>query len=319
MSSRVLVAVVTYNSAADLPKLLATLPDGLAGVDQWRLVVADNASSDGSVELARQLAPEATIIEMGANLGYAAGINACAGIAEPDEALFVLNADVLLQRGCVGALLHACSSGATGVAVPVVTRSDGVIEPTLRRRPTAARVLAEALLGARAGRLGERVTVGRPTRPVDVDWANGAVLLIPAEVRLRIGKWQEDLFLYSEEVDYCRRVVDAGWRVRQIPNAHAVHRGGEVTSSPPLWAQLITNKVVHVARWEGRAQAEIVWATLLMAQLIRLPLRRGTHRRALLELWRGRRILLDGRPTNPAAPLEFRRRIPVNGAIGGRV
>jgi GT2 family glycosyltransferase len=315
--TRVLVAVVTYNSAADLPSLLASLPAGLDGVD-WRLVVADNNSSDGSAEVARRLAPAATVVETGANLGYAAGVNVCAELAEPDEALLVLNADVVLDRGCVRELLRACANGSVGVAVPLVTRSDGLVEPTLRRRPTASRVLAEAVLGARSGPLGERVDVPVPPRPIDVDWANGAVLLIPAEVRRRIGKWQEDLFLYSEEVDYCRRVVDAGWRVRQVPTARATHRGGDVTSSAPLWAQLITNKVVHVARWEGRAAAESVWATLLLAQLVRLPLRRGTHRRALLELWRGRRALLAGVPTNPAAPPEFRRRIPVTGAIGGR-
>ncbi|GAA3430786.1 glycosyltransferase family 2 protein [Kutzneria kofuensis] len=315
--TRVMVAVVTYNSAADLPRLVASLPAGLEGVD-WRLVVADNGSSDDTVEVIRRVAPQATVVETGANLGYAAGVNACAELAEPDEALFVLNADVVLERGCVRALLRTCSSGAVGIAVPLVTRSDGVVEPTLRRRPTAARVLAETVLGAHAGPLGERVAVPVPPRAIDVDWANGAVLLIPADVRLRIGKWQEDLFLYSEEVDYCRRVVDAGWRVRQCPAARAVHRGGDVTTSPLLWAQLITNKVVHVARWEGRGAAELVWATLLLAQLVRLPLRRGIHRRALLELWRGRRVLLTGVPTNPAAPPEFRRRIPVTGAIGGR-
>ncbi|MEV6604964.1 glycosyltransferase family 2 protein [Kutzneria sp. NPDC051319] len=315
--TRVMVAVVTYNSAADLPSLVASLPAGLDGVD-WRLVFADNNSADDSVEVIRRLAPAATVVETGANLGYAAGINACAELAEPDEALLVLNADVVLQRGCARALLAACASGSVGVAVPFVTRSDGLVEPTLRRRPTVSRVLAEALLGAHAGSFGERVATPAPPRDIDVDWANGAVLLIPADVRRRIGRWQEDLFLYSEEVDYCRRVVDAGWRVRQCANARAIHRGGDVTASPALWAQLITNKVAHVARWEGRAAAELVWATLLLAQLVRLPLRRGTHRRALFELLRGRRALLAGLPTNPAAPPEFRRRIPVTGTIGGR-
>jgi GT2 family glycosyltransferase len=313
----VLVAIVTFNSAADLPRLVASLPAGMEGVD-WRLVVADNCSSDDTVDMVNRLAPDAKVVQTGANLGYAAGINACAELAEPDEALFVLNADVVLGRGCALALLAACSTGSVGVAVPLVTGTDGSVEPTLRRRPTPTRVLAEALLGAHAGVLGERVETPMPSRPIDVDWANGAVLLIPAEVRLRIGKWQEDLFLYSEEVDYCRRVVDAGWRVRQVPTARAVHEGGDVTTSPSLWAQLITNKVVHVARWEGRTAAELVWITLLVAQLIRLPLRRGIHRRALRELLRGRRALIAGVPTNPAAPPEFRRHIRVTRAIGGR-
>ncbi|AHI01781.1 glycosyltransferase family 2 protein [Kutzneria viridogrisea] len=319
--SKVLVAVVTYNSAAELPRLIDSLPDGMSDVDQWRLVVADNASSDGSADLVRELAPTATVIETGANLGYAAAINACAELAEPDEALFVLNADVRLHRGCARALLDGCADGTTGVAVPVVCRPDGSAEPTLRRRPTASRAIAEALLGARAGQFGERLdlTPQQRNRIVDADWANGAVLLVPARVRRLIGPWQADLFLYSEEVDYCRRVIDAGWKVRQFPAAKATHRGGEAATSPALWAQVTTNKVVHIARWESSRDAVLVWAVLLLAQLIRLPLGRGTHQRALTELWRGRAALVKGVPTNPAAPQDFRARVRVSGAIGGRV
>jgi N-acetylglucosaminyl-diphospho-decaprenol L-rhamnosyltransferase len=319
--SRVLVAVVTYNSATELPHLVASLPDGMSGVDDWRLVVADNASSDGSADLVGELAPSATVIQTGANLGYAAGINACMALAEPDEDLFVLNADVRLGRGCVRALVDACADGVTGVAAPVVQGLDGTVEASLRRRPTALRTVAESFAGVHAGRFGEQLDVPSSKRSlaVDADWINGAVLFVPAAVRARIGPWQQDLFLYSEEVDYCRRVIDAGWRVRWIPTARATHRGGEATSSPALWAQLTTNKVVHLARWEGRRHAAVAWVGLLAAQAIRLPLRRGTHQRALVELWSGRRSLLAGIPTNPAAPREFRVRIPVSGAIGGRV
>src|SRR5262249_20826743 len=156
---------------------------GLEGVD-WRLVVADNNSGDDTVEVIRRIAPDATVVETGANLGYAAGVNACAELAESDEALFVLNADVVLEPGCARALLRACATRAVGVAVPLVPRSDGFVEPTLRHRPTPGRVLAQELLGPYAGSLGESVEVPAPPRAIDVDWANGAVLLIPAEVRL---------------------------------------------------------------------------------------------------------------------------------------
>ncbi|MBV9845213.1 MAG: glycosyltransferase family 2 protein [Kutzneria sp.] len=317
--TRVLVAVVTHDSTNDLPALLASIEAGMSGVDQWRLVVADNASTDGSVDLVRELLPSATVVETGANLGYAAGINACACLAEPTEDLLVLNADVCLSPGCVLELVRACESGAIGVAVPVVFRGDGEPEPTLRRKPTVVRVLADALLGARAGRLGEELAVSelRPHGPTDADWANGAVLFIPASVRTSIGPWREDLFLYSEEVDYCRRVVDAGWRVCQVPGATATHRGGDVTRSPALWAQLTTNKVVHMARWEGQRAAAMTWAILVAAQLLRLPLRRGTHRRALLELLRGRRKLVNGVPTNPAAPKGFAAHVPAPKSVGG--
>ncbi|SDN56625.1 glycosyltransferase family 2 protein [Allokutzneria albata] len=305
MRPPVLVAVVTYNSAADLPELFRSLPDALTGVPSWRVVVADNASGDGSADLARNLLPTAEVVETGGNLGYAAGVNACLSRAKEGEAVFVLNADVRLAPGSVGTLLDAFADPAVGIAVPVVTHPTGEPEPTLRRRPTPARVLGDALLGRRATAfpaLSEQIPVGNHEEP---DWANGATLLIGPHVWPRVGRWRAELFLYSEEVDYCLRVKDAGWSIRQVPGALAVHRGGEVASSPALWAQLVTNRVVHAARWNGATGARCVWAALVLAQVIRLPLRRGTHLAALRALLAGRRALLSGHPTNPAAPQEF--------------
>ncbi|WP_016699769.1 glycosyltransferase family 2 protein [Actinoalloteichus spitiensis] len=329
----VLVAVVTHQSAEDLPGLLESLPAALRGVGRWRLVIADNHSTDGTLDVARRYAPYAHLVPLGANLGYASGVNACAALATPTEGLLVLNADVRLDPGSVLPLVAACQPdpgaviptspdpasrgrdgrracdevrGGAGVAVPVVRDGAGRSEPTMRRRPSPARAWGEALLGGWAGRfpaLGERIAPGRREEP---DWANGAVLFVPAHVRRRIGPWRADLFLYSEEVDYCRRVTDAGWRIVRVPQATAVHLGGQVSSTPRLWAQLVTNRVVHVARWDGRRAARLVWAALVVGQLVRTPLLRRVHRRALRELWAGRGRLLAGHPTHPAAGPDFR-------------
>jgi len=71
----VAIVVVTYNSAALLADLIASLPAGLGEVP-YHLIFADNASADDSVAVARRLAPAATVLEVGRNAGYAAGINA---------------------------------------------------------------------------------------------------------------------------------------------------------------------------------------------------------------------------------------------------
>ncbi|WP_168200732.1 glycosyltransferase family 2 protein [Allokutzneria sp. NRRL B-24872] len=305
MRPPVLVAVVTYNSSAELPSLFESLPEALAGVPSSRVVVADNASSDGSAELVRRLSPTAEVVETGANLGYAAGVNACLSRAKDGEAVLVLNADVRLEPGSVARLLDGFEDPGVGVVVPEVRRPSGEPEPTLRRRPTLLRVLGDSVLGHRATAfplLSEEIPVGTDERP---DWANGAILLLSPKVWPRIGPWRAELFLYSEEVDYCLRVGAAGWSIRQVSGARAVHRGGEVATAPALWAQLVTNRVVHAARWNSATGARCVWGALVLAQLVRLPLRRGTHSAALRALLAGRRELLAGRPTNPAAPREF--------------
>ncbi|ASO22914.1 GT2 family glycosyltransferase [Actinoalloteichus hoggarensis] len=296
----VLVAVVTYNSERDLPALLGSLPAAMDGLRGWRLIVADNGSTDDTVGLVGRLAPYAQVVTNEANLGYAAGVNTCLALAREGEAVLVLNADVYLTPRAVPALLAACADPAVGMAVPLVRRPNGVREATLRRRPTALRQWGEALLGGVAGRipaLGERIT---PGAVIEADWANGAALLMPSRVVSRIGWWREDLFLYSEEVDYCRRVTDAGWRIRQVPSAVVYHRGGASTTAPELWAQLVTNRVVHLARWEGRGAARLGWLALVVGSLLRLPLCRATHRRALGALLRGRSRLVRGLPSYPA-------------------
>src|SRR5699024_1599250 len=95
---RIAVCVVTFNSAPLIPELVASLPTGAEGTD-WTLVFADNASADGTrAEVARH-APTATVVETGANLGYAGGINAAVRAAGPQDAYLILNADVRLMPG----------------------------------------------------------------------------------------------------------------------------------------------------------------------------------------------------------------------------
>ena len=142
------VVVVTYNSAAHLPRLVDSLPDALAGVGEWTLHVVDNDSTDGTPALVEQLLPAAALTRVGANRGYATGINLAADQAPPDHHLLVLNPDVRLHPGCVAHLLHAVDLGA-GIVVPKLLDDDGVLSPSLRREPSLTRAWAEALIGGR--------------------------------------------------------------------------------------------------------------------------------------------------------------------------
>ncbi len=113
----VAVIVVTFNSEALLADLVASLEPGLAGV-AWSLTVVDNDSSDGTVDAARALAPQATVIATGRNGGYAAGINVGMAASPGWTAVLVLNPDVRLGRGCVAELLQYVHRPGTGIVVP---------------------------------------------------------------------------------------------------------------------------------------------------------------------------------------------------------
>lgn len=280
----VAVVVVTYNSERLLPDLVAALGPGLAGVS-WHLTVADNASADGTVAALRRLAPEAIIVEMGRNAGYAAGINAAVAKAAPHTAVLVLNPDVRLTQGCVRTLLETLRTPGTGIAVPRIMNGEGVLTPTMRREPSILRTLGDALLGATwAGRfaaLGEVVTDLRLyQRQAVTDWAEGSIMLVSGECWQRCGPWDESFFLYSEETDFALRARDAGLVTRFSPAATAVHLGGDSKVSPPLWALLTVNRVRLYRRRHWLAATCGYWFALVLREASRAAMGRRSSRAA---------------------------------------
>ncbi|MDQ3932902.1 MAG: glycosyltransferase, partial [Actinomycetota bacterium] len=191
----VTLVVVTHDSAQPLRAFFAALSSALADVDGYEIVVADNASRDETVELVAELAPEATVVRLGRNAGYAAGINAAVARARRSRAVLVCNPDVRLHPGAVRCLLDALTvpvrPGApavgpalpmpefpvheVGIVVPRLVEADGRLSLSLRREPRVLRALGEAVLGGtRAGRfpaLGEVVSDPRCfVRPCSADW-----------------------------------------------------------------------------------------------------------------------------------------------------
>ncbi|MFI1995210.1 glycosyltransferase [Actinoplanes sp. NPDC020271] len=284
----ILVAVVSYNSERLIPDLIAGLRTGLDGM-KWHLTVADNDSKDNSVELIRSLAPEATVVEMGRNAGYAAGINAAVAASPAHDAILVLNPDVRLTPGCVPRLLQALREPGTGIAVPNLVDGDGHLIHTQRREPSTLRMLGDALLGARrAGRsrlLGEIITTPSAYEAETfTDWAEGSTQLISAECFARIGPWDEGYFLYSEETDFALRARDAGLRTRYVPEARAVHLEGDSRVSPGLWALLTLNKVRLHRRRHGALRASAFWAAVLLRESSRAVLGKKPSRAATRDL-----------------------------------
>jgi N-acetylglucosaminyl-diphospho-decaprenol L-rhamnosyltransferase len=282
------VIVVAYNSEHLLAGLLASLPLGLKDL-RWHLTVADNASSDGTVALVERLAPEATVLKMGRNAGYAAAINAAVAAAPPHTAVLVLNPDVRLEAGCGQQLLAALRVPGTGVAVPRLEDGDGALSLTMRREPTIRRAIGDALLGARrVGRspmFGELVTDRRRYEiETETDWAEGSIAMISAECWRRCGPWDESFFLYSEETDFELRARDAGFVVRFTPSARAIHLGGDSRRSPHLWSLLTVNRVRLYHRRHGRLRAAAYWCVVLLRELSRASLGRATSRAAVRAL-----------------------------------
>jgi N-acetylglucosaminyl-diphospho-decaprenol L-rhamnosyltransferase len=285
--------MVTYNSASVLPGLLDTLPAGLEGIEHYEVIVVDNDSHDQSVDFALAHPIGARVIRTGRNAGYAAAINAATATIDPSADLLVLNPDIRLQRGCIRRLYAGLCNPSVGVAVPQVLGEDGFVSKSIRREPSVTTAWSEALLGGRlAARLGLGEIVDSAALYRDggqIEWATGAILLISAAARETVGDWDESFFLYSEEVDYLRRVRTAGLEVLYVPEALAIHIGGDYHSSPFLTALMTANRIRYHRRHHNAAASALFRLGIIVGEGGRLAAGLG-HRsafRAALGLWDG--------------------------------
>lgn len=285
---RVTVVVVTFNSADVVPGLLASLSVGLGSLD-WTLVVVDNGSRDGTVELVQSIAPDALVVRSGRNGGYAAGINLGVAQVADRTAVLVLNPDVRLEPGCVPELVAALRRTGAGIVVPRLDDASGRLISSRRREPTLRRALADAVLGAeRAGRiadLGEVITdPGDYEDEVPTDWAEGSTQLVSARCWAAVGPWDESYFLYSEETDFALRARDAGFATYFVPTARAVHLEGGSAGNPALWRLLVVNRLRLFGRRHGAVATACFWAVLVAREASRAALGKRTSRAALRAL-----------------------------------
>jgi N-acetylglucosaminyl-diphospho-decaprenol L-rhamnosyltransferase len=289
VTSRVAVVIVTYNSADVLGRCLASLP-----ADVGEVVVADNNSRDGTVEIAKE--HSARVVQLGRNAGYAAGINAGIQALGAYDQVLVINPDVRVRPGAVPLLAKAFDNPRVAIAAPRMENPDGSLQPSLRRPPTAVRAWAEALIGGnRAGRWGtlgelittpERYTVAGPAA-----WATGGVLMISAAAIRALGPWDETFLLYGEETDFALRARRRGFVTWYVPEAVVEHDGGESGTNPMLWALLTFNRIRIVRRYNGYLSFLGYYSAVVVGEAMRAAAGRTTARAALTALLRPSRRL----------------------------
>jgi N-acetylglucosaminyl-diphospho-decaprenol L-rhamnosyltransferase len=289
--ARLSIITVSYNSSRALPGLLDSLAAGLEGVADCEIVVVDNASRDGAAELAARHPSRPRIVQTGRNAGYSGGINAGTRTIPDDSDVLILNPDTCLTRGVVRQMIDALAEPGVGVVVPRNLLENGRTDLTIRREPTVGTAWADALLGgSRAARWGFSETIGDPRvydRQGSIEWATGSALLVSAEARKAVGEWDETFFLYSEEVDYQRRVREAGFKILYLPDATVTHIGGASStesggpSNTWLSGLQISSRIRDFGRQHGPVSTLLFRLGLATGEMIRLS--RGARHRAALK------------------------------------
>jgi GT2 family glycosyltransferase len=271
VASAVAVSIVHYRTPEPLLACLEALETARAECS-LDVTVTDNASADdGTAGRVAAQFPAVRWVQNDRNLGYGRAHNqALRGAAA--RHLLVLNADAALQPGALGRLVAELDAQLPlAVVGPRLRYPDGRPQPSRRRFPQAATFFAESTQLQRfvpANPVLDRYYFAdRPDgQPQDVDWLVGACLLVRARAAMDVGLFDERYFLYSEEIDWCRRFRAAGWGIRYLPTAEVVHVEGASTRQAPAQrtAHFWRHRLRYVESWHGARVAAALRGYLLL-------------------------------------------------------
>jgi hypothetical protein len=236
--NQISVIIVSWNALGYLRDCLASVRR-LGGPDVGEIIVVDNASSDGSSEMVAKEFPEVTLIRSPKNLGFAGANNV--GIQRAScPFLALINSDIVLHEGCFQRLLSLVQSRPeVALAAPKIIGRDGFVQYTCGRLPTlwntACRLLAlDRILSRWRLFSGFQMRGWSYDRTSEVQTLTGCFWLARASAVREVGGLDERFFFYAEDIDWCKRFLDAGWKNIFVAEASATHFGGASSANAPL-------------------------------------------------------------------------------------
>ena len=273
------VVVVTYDGLPWVERCLES-------VSGYETIVVDHGSTDGTVELVRERFPDARLLEQ-ENKGLGAGSNLGMRIAAGDYFL-LLNSDAWAVGDAVERLTaFAGEHPEAAVVGPRLLNPDGSLQPSVRGFPTLWRLATEYFflrkLAPRSRALNAFFGEQFDHESVrEAEYLFGACLLVRREAVDSVGGFDEDFFLMSEEVDWCYRFRQAGWKILFFPGAEVTHVVG-ASLNPRQFKAIVRGHLQFLRKHRGLRVAERARRVMLWGLRLRSLLFRGDRGRAYRE------------------------------------
>jgi len=232
------IVIICWNDWKVIENCLRSIFEGTHQI-QYEVIVSDNGSTDGSVEKIRAQFPAVRVVENRANLGFAKGNNAGIGEAR-GEYVLILNPDTIMHDGSLDRWIAFAErhpeAGAFGCRVH---NPDGTYQRSARPFPTISRYLVSAFGLRFLGHLNHTVLSDeyegwKGDTEREVDWQSGCCVMLRGDPLRKLGGFDERFFYQFEEVDLCRRVWGAGFRIRFTPEVSITHLGGQSVGRFPV-------------------------------------------------------------------------------------
>lgn len=296
------IVIVSWNVQGLLQRCLESIHASVAGSHsagphgqslQFEVIVVDNASDDDSVRMVRNRFPDVQVVANQTNRGFPAANNQGVALSRGRYVL-LLNPDTAVVDDALSQLIaFADQHPAVGMVGPRLLNADGSVQPSRRRFPTLTIAFIESTwlqpmvlsldstgvsraLSTPIRRMLDRYYVADRSENMvqDVDWITGAAMFTRREAIEDVGLMDEGFFMYSEELDWCRRFREEGWRIVYFPGAQIVHHVGK-SSEQVVAARHIhfqTSKVRYFRKYHGTRAAEVLRWYLMANYLCQLAL-----------------------------------------------
>jgi hypothetical protein len=283
------VVIVNYNAG---PLLTACIGAALPQVDE--MVIVDNASSDDSLAQLNMHVPDEArlrIIRNHRNLGFAAACNQGAAAAKGDVVMF-LNPDCVLDVNAVSRLhdvLTGHSEGGPEVAMVggLLVNPDGTEQEGARRAmPTPWRSFVKAFGLSRLSGHFPRLFFDfhlhnqpLPEHPVEVEAISGACMLVRRQAMAEVGPWDEGYFLHCEDLDWCMRFRQKGYRIVFVPDARITHALGVCGRARPIFVEWHKHKGMmrFYRKFFRRQYPGILMGLVALGIWMRFTMKAGYH------------------------------------------
>ena len=279
------IIIVNWKVVALVAKLLDSIAQETRGVTV-EIIIVDNDSRDGLDMVVRSFGARnpylpVTLVQNERNLGFAAGCNR--GIYRSrGRYVALLNPDTQVVDGALQKMVAWLDAQpGVGVAGPRLLNENGSVQPSVRRLPLLADQILVMLklhhLAPKLPPLRRYLHEGFDySRAADVEQVMGAAFFIRRECLEAVGPLDERFFTWFEEVDYCRRALQAGWRVTYAPVASIVHLGGasfaqELTARNNL--RHLSSSLKYFAKHHGTAAAIVLGAAFALGLVWYVPYR----------------------------------------------
>lgn len=251
------IVIVSWNTRELTLRCLAALGDAVGALSA-EVIVVDNGSTDDTPAAIRAQFPAVRLVEPGRNLGFSGGSNVGLALAR-GRFVCLLNPDTAPRRAALAALVaFLVAHPAVGAVGPRLLNPDGSEQAVGFRYPSLAQIALDFFpLGGRFAetRLNGRYPDAPRDRPFPIDFPLGACILARRAAVEASGPLDEGFFMYSEEVDWCRRMQAGGWPIWCVPTAEVIHYGGQSTAqqSARMFVELQRSRLRYYRRYHRPA------------------------------------------------------------------